>query len=191
VRQGPAAAQGGGQPRLDRVQLWRSVLNERAVNRDADSQAVLDALAVEQQVWVAAATENIKEVLSKGEPMRMEGAIVRLAKEGKIDEPFLLLLEANADQARAVGAIGLAELMTKLRKRAMAEKDKQSASKEIIREPDLNKREELLTDVFTSKETLIVSYAPWDISMLQRRSYLALLAHAPYFTNAIFLSLAK
>jgi hypothetical protein len=130
------------------------------VNRDADSQAVLDALAVEQQVRVAAATENIKEVLSKGEPMRMEGAIVRLAKEGKIDEPFLLLLEANADQARAVGAIGLAELMTKLRKRAMAEKDKQSASKEIIREPDLNKREELLTDVFTSKETLIVSYAP-------------------------------
>lgn len=130
------------------------------MNRDADSQAVLDALAVEQQVWVAAATENIKEVLSKGEPMRMEGAIVRLAKEGKIDEPFLLLLEANADQARAVGAIGLAELMTKLRKRAMAEKDKQSASKEIIREPDLNKREELLTDVFTSKETLIVSYAP-------------------------------
>lgn len=130
------------------------------MNRDADSQAVLDALAVEQQVRVAAATENIKEVLSKGEPMRMEGAIVRLAKEGKIDEPFLLLLEANADQARAVGAIGLAELMTKLRKRAMAEKDKQSASKEIIREPDLNKREELLTDVFTSKETLIVSYAP-------------------------------
>jgi hypothetical protein len=130
------------------------------VNRDADSQAVLDALAVEQQVRVAAATENIKEVLSKGEPMRMEGAIVRLAKEGKIDEPFLLLLEANADQARAVGAIGLAELMTKLRKRAMAEKDKQSRSKEIIREPDLNKREELLTDVFTSKETLIVSYAP-------------------------------
>ena len=94
------------------------------MNRDADYQAVLDALAVEQQVRVAAATENIKEVLSKGEPMRMEGAIVRLAKEGKIDEPFLLRLEANADQARAVGAIGLAELMTKLRKRAMAEKDK-------------------------------------------------------------------
>lgn len=138
------------------------VLNERAMNGDAGSQEVLDALAVEQQIRVAAATEHIKEVLSKGEPMRMEGAIVKLAKEGKIDEPFLLLLEANADQARAAGATGPADLMTKLRKRAMAEKDKQSASKEIkllrqlLREDDQNKREELLTDAFTPKEALIV-----------------------------------
>ncbi|KAL7436674.1 hypothetical protein ACHAXH_009343 [Discostella pseudostelligera] len=138
------------------------VLNERAMNGDAGSQAVLDALAMEQQKRVAAATESLKEVLSKGDPMRMEGAIVKLAKEGKIDEPFLLLLEANADQARAAGATGPAELMDKLRKRAMGEKDKQSASKEIkllrqlLREPDANKREVLLTDAFTPKEALIV-----------------------------------
>lgn len=138
------------------------VLNERAMNGDADSQAVLDALAGEQQKRVNAATENLREVLSKGEPMRMEGAIVKLAKEGKIDEPFLLLLEANADQARAAGAAGPAQLMDKLRQRAMAEKDKQSASKEIkllrqlLREDDQNKREALLTEAFTPKEALIV-----------------------------------
>lgn len=139
------------------------VLNERAMNGDAGSQAVLDALAIEQQKRVAAATESLKEVLSKGDPMRMEGAIVKLAKEGKVDESFLLLLEANADQARAAGATGPAELMDKLRKRAMNEKDKQSATKEIkllrqlLREPDANKREVLLTDAFTPKEALIVS----------------------------------
>lgn len=138
------------------------VLNERAVNGDAGSQAVLDALAIEQQKRVGAATESLREVLSKGDPMRMEGAIVKLAKEGKIDEPFLLLLEANADQARAAGATGPADLMDKLRKRAMGEKDKQSATKEIkllrqlLREPDANKREVLLTDAFTPKEALIV-----------------------------------
>ena len=139
------------------------VLNERAANGDADSQAVLDALAIEQQRRVADATDKLKEVLSKGDPMRMEGAIVKLAREGRIDEPFLLLLEANADQARAAGATGPAELMMKLRRRAMAEKDKQSATKEIkllrqlLREPDSNKREQLLTDAFTPKESLIVS----------------------------------
>lgn len=139
------------------------VLNERAQNGDADSQAVLDALSIEQQKRVNAATENIREVLSKGDPMRMEGAIVKLAKEGKVDEPFLLLLEANADQARAAGATGPAELMAKLRERAMAEKDKQSASKEIkllrqlLREPDSNEREKLLEEAFTPKEALIVS----------------------------------
>ncbi|KAL9191063.1 hypothetical protein ACHAXT_000769 [Thalassiosira profunda] len=138
------------------------VLNERAMNGDSDSQAILDALATEQQNRVNAATENLREVLSKGEPMRMEGAIVKLAKEGKIDEPFLLLLEANADQAKAAGAMGPAQLMTKLRERAMAEKDKQSASKEIkllrqlLREPDQNQRENLLEEAFTPKEALIV-----------------------------------
>ena len=145
------------------------VLNERAMNGDDDSQAVLDALAVEQQKRVTEATENLREVLSKGEPMRMQGAIVKLAKEGKIDEPFLLLLEANADQARAAGATGPAELMDKLRERAMTEKDKQSASKEIkllrqlLREPDSNKREQLLTDAFTPKEALIVSINHWTL----------------------------
>jgi hypothetical protein len=139
------------------------VLNERAQNGDVDSQAVLDALAVEQQKRVNAATEALKDVLSKGDPMRMEGAIVKLAKEGRIDEPFLLLLEANANQARAAGATGPAELMTKLRKRAELEKDKQSASKEIkllrqlLREKNANEREKILTEAFTPKEALIVS----------------------------------
>ena len=139
------------------------VLNERAQNGDGDSQDVLDALAVEQQKRVNAATENLREVLSKGEPMRMEGAIVKLAKEEKIDESFLLLLEANADQARAAGAMGPAQLMDKLRKRAMAEKDKQSATKEIkllrqlLREDNQNEREKLLEEAFTPRETLIVS----------------------------------
>ena len=91
---------------------------------------------------------------------------MRLAREGKGDEPFLLLLEANADQARAAGAAGPAELMDKLRQRAMTEKDKQSSTKEIkllrqlLREPDSNKREDLLTAAFTPKETLIVSRRP-------------------------------
>ena len=139
------------------------VLNERAQNGDSGSQDVLSALAGEQQKRVNAATEALKEVLSKGDPMRMEGAIVKLAKEGRIDEPFLLLLEANADQAMAAGATGPAELMRRLRKRAMNEKDKQSATKEIkllrqlLREPDSNTREQLLTEAFTPKEALIVS----------------------------------
>ena len=93
----------------------------------------------------------------------MEGAIVRLAREGKIDEPFLLLLEANANQAEAAGAQGPAQLMRKLGQRAMAEKDKQSSSKEIkllrqlLREDDSTKREQILEEAFTPKEALIVS----------------------------------
>jgi len=138
------------------------LLNERADNGDDDAASVLVALAEEQQKRVAAATETLKDVLAQGEPMRMEGAIVRLAREGKIDEPFLLLLEANADQAKKAGAEGPAQLMLKLKDRAMDEKDKQSTSKEIklirqlLRTEDSAEREKLLEDAFTPKDALLV-----------------------------------
>jgi hypothetical protein len=139
------------------------VLKERADNGETESQNILDALSVEQSKRMAAATENIKQVLAAGDPMRMEGVIVKLAKEGKVDEPFLLLLEANANQASAAGAEGPARLMRRLGERAMEEKDKQSQTKEIrllrrlLRTDDPSKRDELLTDAFTPRQGLIVS----------------------------------
>ena len=140
------------------------VLSERANNGEEGSVALLDALAVEQNKRMAAATEALKSVLSAGDPMRMEGAIVKLAREGKIDEPFLLLLEANETQARDAGASGPAGVMKRLRKRAADEKDKQMSSKEIrlirklLRADDADEREEILTDAFTPRETLLVCY---------------------------------
>jgi hypothetical protein len=138
------------------------VLDERRAGGDADAGTVLDALAEEQQKRVNAATERLKSVLAMGDPMRMQGAIVKLAKEDQIDEPFLLLLEANADQAERAGAQGPAQLMRKLKNRAMDEKDKQAQTKEIrllrklLRAPDAQAREDLLTDAFTPKEVFIV-----------------------------------
>jgi len=138
------------------------VLKERVDNGDNDAQAVLDALAVEQQKRMSAATEVVREVISMGDPMRMEGKIVALSKEGKIDEPFLLLLEANVNQAEAAGARGPAELMKRLLKRAYEEKDKQSTSKEIkllrqlLRVDNTEERTALLTDAFTPKVGLLV-----------------------------------
>lgn len=138
------------------------VLKERIDNGDTEAQLVLDALGVEQEKRMAVATETIKEVLSMGDPMRMEGKIVKLAKEGKIDEPFLLLMEANANQALAAGANGPAQLMNRLSKRAYEEKDKQSTSKEIkllrqlLRAKDTDERAALLEDAFTPKVGLLV-----------------------------------
>ena len=138
------------------------LLNERSENGSEDTKALLEALAVEQQKRIAAATETLKEVLSLGDPMRMEGAIVKIAREGKIDEAFLLLIEANEEQAKAAGATGPAELMKRLRERALDEKDKQSTSKEIrllrqlLRTDDATAREQLLEEAFTPKEALIV-----------------------------------
>lgn len=138
------------------------ILKERADNGETESQDILDALSIEQSKRMTEATENIKQVLAAGDPMRMEGVIVKFAKEGKVDEPFLLLLEANANQAAAAGATGPAQLMKRLGERAMEEKDKQSQTKEIkllrqlLRTDEPEKRDVLLTDAFTPKQGLIV-----------------------------------
>jgi hypothetical protein len=141
------------------------LLNERVVTEApdaADCQAVLDALAVEQQKRIAVAAESLKQVLAAGEPRKMEGVLVRLAREGKIDEPFLLLIEANQNQAKAAGANGPAELMERLKKRAIDEKDKQSTSKEIrlirqlLRTESASEREKILESAFTPKDVLLV-----------------------------------
>jgi|Transcript_17332 hypothetical protein len=142
------------------------VLTERAANGDDDSSALLEALAVEQQNRLTAATESLKSVLAQGEPGRMMGAVVKLAREGKVDEAFLLLLEANATQARDAGAHGPAELMDQLRKRAIEEKDKQASSKEIVlirkllREDSAAEREKILEDAFTPREQFLVAGTP-------------------------------
>jgi hypothetical protein len=139
------------------------VLQERAEKyNDEHAVEIMAALAIEQQNKIITATEALKSVLALGNPMRMEGAILKMAREGKIDEPFLLLLEANATQARDAGALGAAELMDKLRNRALDEKDKQASSKEIrlvrqlLRAPDAAAREKILEDAFTPREALLV-----------------------------------
>jgi len=138
------------------------VLTERVSSGDADSQAILDALATEQKNNIDRATEKLKKVLAAGDPMRMQGVIVKMARNGEIDEPFLLLLEANAEQAKAAGATGPASIMTKLKERAIDEKDKQSTTKEVkllrqlMRATEKEEREKLLEDAFTPRETLLV-----------------------------------
>lgn len=143
------------------------VLNERVVvNGDIDSADLLNALANEQSRRIGIATADLKSVLAMGEPMKMEGLIVKMAREGKIDESFLLLLEANETQARDAGATGPAALMKRLRLRAVEEKDKQASTKEIalirklLRAEDSAAREAILEDAFTPRENLLVAGTP-------------------------------
>jgi hypothetical protein len=138
------------------------VLVERGDEGDSDARDVIDALALEQQKRIVVATEALKSVLAAGDPMKMEGTVIRFAREGKADESFLLLLEANENQARDAGAHGPADLMKKLRLRAIDEKDKLTSSKELrlirklLRTDDVNEREKILEDAFTPRELLLV-----------------------------------
>jgi len=142
------------------------VLNAKVADGDEGSAALLQVLAQEQSKRIEKATEQLKAVLAMGDPMRMEGLIVKMVREEQVDESFLLLLEANENQAREAGAMGPAELMKRLRLRAAEEKDKQASSKEIalirklLRAEDASEREKMLEDAFTPRENLLVAGTP-------------------------------
>jgi len=129
---------------------------------DTGAQMVLAAIGDEQSSRMKRATESIREVLALGDVSLMEGRVISLAREGKIDESFLLLLEANALQAEQAGAVGPANVMRKLKARAEEEKDKLSGKLEIrllrrlLRTSSSEEREELLTDAFTPREKILV-----------------------------------
>eukprot|EP00518_Triparma_eleuthera_P004843 CAMPEP_0182464828 /NCGR_PEP_ID=MMETSP1319-20130603/8851_1 /TAXON_ID=172717 /ORGANISM="Bolidomonas pacifica, Strain RCC208" /LENGTH=526 /DNA_ID=CAMNT_0024664491 /DNA_START=21 /DNA_END=1601 /DNA_ORIENTATION=+ len=126
------------------------------------SDEVLAAISKVQEEKVAAATASLKKVLAAGSPDRMEGEIIKLAREGGVDESFLLLLEANMNMALEAGASGPAEVMRRLKSKAESEKDKQQTAPEIVllrklmREEDNKAREALLEEAFTPKEKLLV-----------------------------------
>ena len=93
----------------------------------------------------------------------MDGQILKLSKEGALDESFMLLLTANINQAMAAGATDAGNMLTKLKEKAELEKDKAQTAPEIrllrrlLREPDSIKREQILEDAFTPKEKLLVA----------------------------------
>lgn len=126
------------------------------------AEECLEEIGKLQEQKMAEATEKLKTVLATGSPELMEGEILKLSKENKIDEAFLLLLEANMNMAKEAGAHGPAEVMARLKKKAEMEKDKGASAPELrllrqlIREPDGAERERLLDDAFQPKQVVIV-----------------------------------
>ncbi|GMH70188.1 hypothetical protein TrVE_jg2419 [Triparma verrucosa] len=142
------------------AQLIKCLVEKKG--NEEGSEEVLSAISAIQEMKVAAATESLKKVLGAGDPARMEGEIIKLARDGGVDESFLLLLEANINQATAAGATDVAAVMNKLKLKAETEKDKQQTAPEIqllrklMRTEDTKDRERLLEDAFTPKEKLLV-----------------------------------
>lgn len=72
-----------------------------------------------------AAAEALREVLTSPTPVIMEGKIAGYARQGRIDDAMMQLLEANLQQAKAAGeqGAGAVSVMTKLQERVRTELD--------------------------------------------------------------------
>ena len=86
---------------------------------------VRSAVNAEMGKRMATAAETLKEVLTSPSAVVMEGRMAGLARQGKVDDALLQLLQANLEQARAAGeqGKGAVALMERLQARVQQELD--------------------------------------------------------------------
>lgn len=91
---------------------------------------VRDAISAAMNERMAVAMEAVKNVLSAGDATAMRAALDTLARKGKIDDAFILLLQANLEQAKKAGATQAVQAMQMVL-------DHTSSIKEVGLEPEI------------------------------------------------------
>lgn len=97
------------------------------------------------------AAEALRDVLTSPTPVIMEGKIAGLARQGRLDDAVMQLLQANLEQALAAGeqGKGAVSVMSKLKERVQIELDtklppEKSLLRQLLRMDDPVARESLL-----------------------------------------------
>lgn len=110
--------------RIDLRMLER--LSERIVSageRAPILACVRDTISDTMNERVTLAMHRLKSVLSAGSSSNMRAAIDKLARQGGIDDAFILLLQANLDEARKAGATGAIDALSGILKHASQAQD--------------------------------------------------------------------
>lgn len=114
------------------------------------------------QERMSRAAERLGVVVKAGSLEAMEDKIYELNEKGEIDEPLILLLETNAQQAERAGAAPAAELFKKLiatAREAIDEKLTPSTRliRRLLRVEGPEKRKEILHEAFRPKATTLMA----------------------------------
>jgi len=114
------------------------------------------------QERMSRAAERLQTIVKAGPVDAMLEKIYELNDRGEIDEPFILLLETNVQQAERAGAASAAEVFRKLvatAREAIDEKLTPSTRlvRRLLRVTDSGKRKEVLHDAFRPKATTLTA----------------------------------
>ena len=129
---------------------------ENAVKANEIKEAVNAEMATRMQ----AAAEVMKDIFASPTPVIMEGKVAGLARQGRIDDALLQLLEANLQQAQAAGeqGKGAVAVLSKLQKRVQDELDKkldpqQTLLRQLLRMESPEARQRLLKEKMSPRAT--------------------------------------
>ena len=120
--------------------------------------SIKEAVNAEMATRMQQAAEALKEVLTSPTPVIMEGKIAGFARQGRIDDAMLQLLEANLQQAQQAGeqGKGAVAVMSKLQERVKTELDQKLPApiallRRLMRMDDPMAREGLLREKMAPK----------------------------------------
>lgn len=120
---------------------------------------VKEACAAEMASRMQDAAEALRDVLSSPTPVVMEGKIAGFARQGRIDDALMQLLEANLQQAQQAGeqGKGAVSVLSKLQERVKQELDARlppqvALLRQLLRMDDKDARLSLLRDKMSPKQ---------------------------------------
>lgn len=138
----------------DRIDLrLLEQLGER-ITATPDNAALVklrDAISATMNERVTAATESLKIVLSARDPSSMRKEVNTLARQGRIDDAFMLLIHANIDQAKNAGAEQAVQVLKMASEYATSARDitvdpEIRLIRSLLRTEDEDARIEILTE---------------------------------------------
>lgn len=146
--------------RIDMGMLER--LSERIVaagDRAPLLAHVRDEISFVMNQRVGAAMESVKSVLSAGSPDEMRSKVHDLSQRGKVDDAFILLLQANQEEARKAGVQQAVIAIGEILRYATEVQDETSEAeirliRKLLRTDNETVRVQILTDAITPEASV-------------------------------------
>ena len=120
---------------------------------------IKSAVNEEMATRMQAAAQAMKDLVTSPTPVVMEGKIAALARQGRLDDALLQLLEANLQQARAAGEAGkgAVQVLGRLQERVQTELDAKlppetALLRRLLRMDDEMARQKLLREKMSPKK---------------------------------------
>lgn len=130
--------------------------NEENIERLRDIKTAVNS---EMAKRMTAAAQAMKDLVTSPTPIVMEGKIAALARQGRIDDALMQLLEANKQQAEAAGeaGAGAVRVLSRLQQRVQTEMDTKlpkqvSLLRRLLRMDDADARQKLLREKMKPKQ---------------------------------------
>lgn len=139
------------------MELLQKELNDcLAESANLEAEQYTELLATINKVMaerIGGAQSRLDKILKRGNPQAMESEIAMMTRKGEVDEALVLLIEANIQEAKAAGAVGASEVLSKLVQRVNMERDRiqpdeQRLLRALLKVDDSEKRKGLLYEAF-------------------------------------------